>query len=146
MINMHLFIFESLGTQELILIALVALIFLGPRRLPEMARKAGKIMSDLRNTTSEFRQTWEREVDFEEESRALKVNEIDKELEQPVPREKPALQADVSAPEIRSIDPARFEAARMGADKSDNAPLENAVEPEDQEPAVDPLSDKRTWL
>ncbi len=111
-----------------------------------MARKAGKIMSDLRNTTSEFRQTWEREVDFEEESRALKVKEIDKELERPVPRDKPALHSDVSVPEIRSIDPARFEAARMTSDKSDKTANENTVEPEDHELAVDPLSDKRTWL
>ena len=54
---MFLFIFESIGTQELLLIGIVALIFLGPRRMPEMARKLGKIMSDFKNTTSELRST-----------------------------------------------------------------------------------------
>jgi sec-independent protein translocase protein TatB len=62
---MYLFIFDSIGTSELLLIALVALIFLGPRRLPEMARKFGKIMNEFRRTTSEFKQTWEREVTSE---------------------------------------------------------------------------------
>ena len=59
---MYLFIFESLGTSELILIGIVALIFLGPRRLPEIARKVGKMMADLRGTANEFKQTWEKEV------------------------------------------------------------------------------------
>ena len=66
---MFLFIFESIGTQELLLIGIVALIFLGPRRMPEMARKLGKIMSDFKNTTSEFKSTWEREVNFEKDSK-----------------------------------------------------------------------------
>jgi Tat protein translocase TatB subunit len=62
---MYLFIFESIGTSELLLVGLIALIFLGPRKLPEIARKFGKIMNEFRRTTSEFKQTWEREVTSE---------------------------------------------------------------------------------
>ena len=62
---MYLFIFESIGTSELLLIGLVALIFLGPRKLPQLARKFGKVMNEFRRTTSEFKQTWEREVTSE---------------------------------------------------------------------------------
>ncbi len=62
---MYLFILESIGTSELLLIGLIALIFLGPRRLPEMARKFGKVMNEFRRSTSEFKQTWEREVTAE---------------------------------------------------------------------------------
>jgi len=58
------------------MIGIVALIFLGPRRLPEIARKAGKIMSELRGTANEFKQTWEKEVDFEEETKALKIDNL----------------------------------------------------------------------
>lgn len=47
------------------MIGLVALIFLGPRKLPEIARKFGKIMNEFRRTSSEFKQTWEREVTSE---------------------------------------------------------------------------------
>ncbi len=66
---MFLFILESIGTSELILIGIVALMFLGPRRLPEIAKKAGKIMSEFRGTANEFKQTWQQEVDFEEEKK-----------------------------------------------------------------------------
>ena len=58
---MFLFIFESIGTQELILIGIVALIFLGPRKLPEIAKTIGKYMAEFRNTTNEFKATWERD-------------------------------------------------------------------------------------
>ena len=74
---MFLFILESIGTSELILIGIVALIFLGPRRLPEIAKKAGKIMSEFRGTANEFKQTWQQEVDFEDEKKALDLNEIE---------------------------------------------------------------------
>lgn len=59
---MYLFILESIGTSELIVIGLVALIFLGPRKLPELARSIGKAMNEFRRSTNDFKQTWEREV------------------------------------------------------------------------------------
>lgn len=64
---MFLLILESIGTSELILIAAVALIVFGPRKLPEMAKKLGKTMAEFRNATNEFKTTWEREVAFEED-------------------------------------------------------------------------------
>ncbi|MCA1623500.1 MAG: Sec-independent protein translocase protein TatB [Acidobacteria bacterium] len=63
----YLFILESIGTSELLLIGLVALVVLGPRKLPQMARTIGKTMADLRRSTSDFKSTWEREVNFDEE-------------------------------------------------------------------------------
>lgn len=69
---MFLFIFESIGTSELILIGLVALIIFGPRKLPQIAKTVGKTMADFRRTTQDFKSTWEREVNFEEEKTALK--------------------------------------------------------------------------
>src|SRR5689334_22183670 len=110
---MFLFIFESIGTQELLLIGIVALIFLGPRRMPEMARKLGKIMSDFRNTTSEFKATWEREVNFEEEAQHLKrLTQLDDEPT-PIARENSisptAGENPVVLPEVRAVDPAEFE-------------------------------------
>ena len=111
---MFLFIFESIGTQELILIGIAALIFLGPRRMPEMARKLGKIMSDFRNTTSEFKATWEREVNFDEESKALRTAFDDNDLNsKPVARENsiqlPKTEAIIAAPEIKPAEPGLFD-------------------------------------
>lgn len=75
---MLLLIFESIGMSELILIGIVALIIFGPRKLPQMARKAGKTMTDLRKVTNEFKKTWQNEVDISE----LQELEADK----PVPK------------------------------------------------------------
>jgi Tat protein translocase TatB subunit len=52
--------------SELVLIGIVALIIFGPRKLPQLARKAGKTMNDLRKVTGEFKETWEKEVDLSE--------------------------------------------------------------------------------
>lgn len=69
---MYLFILESIGTSELILIGLIALIIFGPRRLPEIAKKIGKTMNEFKRAGQEFRTTWEREVTLEEETIVFK--------------------------------------------------------------------------
>lgn len=157
---MYLLILESLGTQELVLIGLVALIFLGPRRLPEIARKIGKIMADLRNTTSEFRQTWEKEVDFEEESKALRLDSIEDENEQTIARKKePALlEKQMAEPAIHEIDKEQFDRITIEAQNADvsetNGAEKNPVteaetqadDSNDQGAIPDMLSDKRNWL
>ena len=69
--NVYFLFLESLGTPELMLIALVALIVFGPRKLPQMGRTIGKYTAEFRRASGEFRQTWEREVqmvEFEEKS------------------------------------------------------------------------------
>jgi TatA/E family protein of Tat protein translocase len=63
---LFLFIFETIGTQELILIGVIALLIFGPRKLPQMARAIGKAMSEFRRAGAEFKSTWEREVALEE--------------------------------------------------------------------------------
>jgi sec-independent protein translocase protein TatB len=60
-----LFIFEGLGTSELIMILIVALILFGPRKLPQLSRKLGKSLGDFKRASEDFKQTWEREVDRE---------------------------------------------------------------------------------
>ena len=44
----------SIGFGELLLIGLVALIVFGPRRLPEIARRAGDLMAKARTATKEL--------------------------------------------------------------------------------------------
>jgi sec-independent protein translocase protein TatB len=68
---------ETIGWQELIFIGILALIFLGPRKLPTMARTIGKYMAEFRRAANEFKSTWETEVssittDFKEELKDTK--------------------------------------------------------------------------
>jgi TatA/E family protein of Tat protein translocase len=59
------FILESLGATELIFILAIALIFFGPRKLPQLARSMGKGLAEFRKASDDFKRTWEREVALE---------------------------------------------------------------------------------
>jgi len=54
--------FFNIGTAELLLIFVIALIVVGPRRLPEIAKSFGKIVSDVRKMSQEFTGDIMREV------------------------------------------------------------------------------------
>ncbi len=68
----YLLIFEGLGTTELLLILVVALIIFGPKKLPQLARSFGKTISEFKRTSEEFKQQWEKEVDLAETKEKLK--------------------------------------------------------------------------
>jgi TatA/E family protein of Tat protein translocase len=57
-----LFIFEGLGTSELLLILVVALVLFGPRKLPQLSRSLGKSLANFKRASEDFKQTWEKEV------------------------------------------------------------------------------------
>lgn len=63
---MHYFLFlESIGTSELLVILVVALIVFGPRKLPELGRSLGQAMHQLRGASEDFKRTWETEARLE---------------------------------------------------------------------------------
>ncbi|HEX7955511.1 MAG TPA: twin-arginine translocase TatA/TatE family subunit [Pyrinomonadaceae bacterium] len=74
---MHSFllVFEFLGTTELLVIAVVALILFGPRRLPEIGRKVGKGIAEFKRASDDFKRTWEYEVELEHRKPALDAAE-----------------------------------------------------------------------
>ncbi len=47
----------GIGMPELLVILVVALLVLGPKRLPEMARSLGRGMAEFRRASSELRNT-----------------------------------------------------------------------------------------
>ena len=62
---MFAFILDSLGSTELLFILVIALIFFGPRKLPQLARSMGKGLAEFRKASDDFKRTWEREVAIE---------------------------------------------------------------------------------
>lgn len=141
---MYLFIFESIGTSELILIGIVALIFLGPRKLPDIARKAGKIMTEFRGTANEFKQTWEKEVNLEEETKALDLDTLDAEV---IARNDPGPASDASpgalqAPAITAADPESFRDLAVSSSSS----AAKAEAPPAAPEATTSENDKKNWL
>ena len=136
---MFLFILESIGTSELILIGIIALIFLGPRKLPQIARTIGKTMADFRNTTNEFKSTWEREVNFEAEAEALRSGDLPAD-ERTIARSDsiatPPPVPMLSVPEIKAAQPELFTGSLPDAE----------AEHKTEQPIDDAASDKRSWL
>jgi Tat protein translocase TatB subunit len=130
-----LFIFESIGTSELILIGIVALIVFGPRKLPELARKAGKVMTDLRSTTNEFRDTWQREVDLEK----FVGDEPQKTIAKTSDSAQIPPSGSVELPMIRDVDEASIADHFSPENREDASVTETVTEA----PAA---SDKKNWV
>jgi sec-independent protein translocase protein TatA len=62
---MFLFILDSVGNSELLVILAAALIFFGPRKLPHLSRTIGKSLAEFRRASDDFKRTWAQEVDWE---------------------------------------------------------------------------------
>ncbi|HEX8138827.1 MAG TPA: twin-arginine translocase TatA/TatE family subunit [Pyrinomonadaceae bacterium] len=60
------FILEGLGTTELLVIVVVALILFGPRKLPQLSRSLGKSLGEFKRASEDFKRQWEKEVALEE--------------------------------------------------------------------------------
>jgi Tat protein translocase TatB subunit len=66
----------NLGMPELIFIFLLALVVVGPKKLPELARQLGKYMAEFKRASNEFRNQLETEMmNIELEERAKKEKE-----------------------------------------------------------------------
>lgn len=50
------FIFESASLGEWTLLAAIAFVLFGPRRIPEIARTVGRLMNQLRHASDTFRE------------------------------------------------------------------------------------------
>src|SRR6185503_13798609 len=72
---MYLLILDSLGSTELLVILGAALIFFGPRRLPQLSRQLGKSLADFRRASDDFKSTWTREVNLENFERGIEPKE-----------------------------------------------------------------------
>jgi Tat protein translocase TatB subunit len=65
--------FGTLGGPELFLIFVVALIVFGPRKLPDIGKSLGRMMSEFRRASNEFKSTIESEVESEKIRESMRV-------------------------------------------------------------------------
>ncbi len=127
----YLFILESIGTSELLLIGLVALIVFGPRKLPELARMFGKARNEFRRTTDDFKETWMREVNIESQEKQIETELI---TEDSIQRNIISVKNEITAPEIKDVSQADFQRSF--------SPQEISI----PEKTSDSVNDKREWL
>ncbi|MTW22446.1 Sec-independent protein translocase protein TatB [Allochromatium palmeri] len=90
----------DVGFQELILVAIVALVVVGPERLPKVARVAGKWVGHARRTLANVKHEIDRELKAEELKTILdeqsRLKPLDTILEDPAlttPRPAPATES-----------------------------------------------------
>lgn len=130
---MFAFILEGLGSTELIFILVVALIFFGPRKLPQLARSMGKGLSEFRKASDDFKRTWEREVALE--SVRTEDNSIIESDEQvSYDAYEPAQSIDQPV-----LEPANSELVVARESSGETTPEPVTTEPLSTEPAPEPL-------
>ena len=59
----------SIGTMELVVILVIALMVFGPRKLPELGRSIGKSLGEFKRASNDLRHTLEDEIHVEEQAR-----------------------------------------------------------------------------
>lgn len=117
---MFLFILDSLGNSELLVILVAALIFFGPRKLPHLSRTIGKSLAEFRRASDDFKRTWAQEVALESDdvnirpkpnvapvdasflSASVQRNAVQQAAEEAAQRDSIAIEEPVPAPSIDS--------------------------------------------
>ena len=139
---MVLLILESLGSTELVFILVMALVFFGPRKLPQISRSLGKNLAEFRRASEDFKRTWDREVNLEDGASAtgLALNDQNSILN-PDMTGRP-----LQAPSIASVPPDQVIARQ--ATGSDQLPSFDETNPADQIDVIDEPkhSPKNDWL
>ena len=57
--------FGSIGTPELLVIFVIALVVFGPRRLPELGRSLGRTINEFKRASAELQNTLERDIELD---------------------------------------------------------------------------------
>ena len=121
---MFLLILDSVGSSELLVILGAALIFFGPRKLPQLSRQIGKSLSEFRRASEDFKRTWEREVNIENLEKGVDPGQENSILDKATERIRAAREAAVGnssatepdtsalAPSVTPIDPSESVASR----------------------------------
>jgi len=52
-----------IGIQEMVLILIIALVFFGPKRLPELGRSIGKTLAEFKRASNEIKHNIEKELE-----------------------------------------------------------------------------------
>ena len=63
--------FGSIGTPEIIVIFIVALIVFGPRKLPQLGKTLGKGLREFRKASQDMKDSIEKEIEMEDLKKEL---------------------------------------------------------------------------
>jgi Tat protein translocase TatB subunit len=131
---MFLLILDSVGSSELLVILGAALIFFGPRKLPQLSRQIGKSLSEFRRASEDFKRTWEREVNIENLEKGIDPAQensiLDKATErirlarEAAARNTPAAEPGAVTPTVTPIDPSLVQPRSAQSESITSKPVE----------------------
>ena len=147
---MTFLILESLGSTELLFILIMALVFFGPRKLPQISRSLGRNLADFRRASEDFKTTWHREVSLEEYNILEANDNAAMQRRAPAISDNETLHQPTSTPSVEAVTPDSVVArqpikpdvndvaddSRVPSDNSDARSVTNEGNP----------SRKRDWL
>ncbi len=81
--------FMSIGTQEILMIILVAVLVVGPNRIVEISRTMGKITRAIKKTSIDLTSAVTKELELEEKDKQPPANPENKQKPQGDPASKP---------------------------------------------------------
>lgn len=64
---------EFLGTTEVLVILVAALVLFGPRKLPELSRSLGKSLAQFKSASEDFKRTWEQEASVDQAKQEAQI-------------------------------------------------------------------------
>jgi TatA/E family protein of Tat protein translocase len=117
----------GIGMPELIIILVIALIVIGPSKLPDLAKALGKGMAEFRKATQEIKESLDLDEDIEEVRKGL-VDTVS-ELNEPLDLEEPKKEEDEGSQDT-DIDkvPMSDEGPKEEAEPSEETTLETSEE------------------
>jgi len=109
---------EFLGTTEVLVILVAALVLFGPRKLPELSRSLGKSLAQFKSASEDFKRTWEQEASVDQ---AKQEAQIERAM---LPEDNAVIEAteDRTAAVLSATQPAEQTYARGTATATDVAP------------------------
>jgi Sec-independent protein translocase protein TatA len=69
-------IFSSIGTQEILMILLVAMLVIGPNRIASFGKTLGNVSRNLKKASTDFTTSINREIEEEEKSKKISTPQI----------------------------------------------------------------------
>jgi Tat protein translocase TatB subunit len=96
----------GIGMTEMLIIAGLALVVLGPKKLPDLARSLGKGFAEFKRATNELKSTIEMESRAEEERYRAQQSQKNKPAAEPLPEQEAAGATAGNGSREESPDPA----------------------------------------
>jgi len=62
--------FSSVGTQEILMILLVAILVIGPAKIAEFGKTLGKFTHNIKQASTQFTSNLQKEIDLENKEKA----------------------------------------------------------------------------